>query len=307
MHGPPPGLSSSGNRSYVRNKRLRDQRHVKLVGRSAHFQRRRDRSSSAVRSCRDADGRQSSGPRDDDRRAEAGPNGTGPSSFSPAQRSEIEGIIKSYLTQNPDVLIEVTKELEKRQAAMQAEEHKKVILEKKASIFKAPTDFVWGNPKGNVTVVEFFDYNCGWCKKAVDELTKLTKADPNVRVVFKELPIFGENSVNASKAAMASVRQGKYFEYHVALMKEKQVTKDNLFKIAEKVGLNVDKLKADMADPAIEAALKENGVIAAALGIEGTPGFIVDTKVNVGFIPAEGGNSITSLIGEVRKAGCQVC
>jgi protein-disulfide isomerase len=232
---------------------------------------------------------------------------TGPSSFSPAQRSEIEGIIKSYLTQNPDVLIEVTKELEKRQAAMQAEEHKKVILEKKASIFKAPTDFVWGNPKGNVTVVEFFDYNCGWCKKAVDELTKLTKADPNVRVVFKELPIFGENSVNASKAAMASVRQGKYFEYHVALMKEKQVTKDNLFKIAEKVGLNVDKLKADMADPAIEAALKENGVIAAALGIEGTPGFIVDTKVNVGFIPAEGGNSITSLIGEVRKAGCQVC
>jgi protein-disulfide isomerase len=231
----------------------------------------------------------------------------GPSNFSAAQRKEIESIVKSYLTQNPDVLIEVTKELEKRQAAMQAEEHKKIILEKKASIFKAPTDFVWGNPKGNVTVVEFFDYNCGWCKKAVDELTKLTKADPNVRVIFKELPIFGENSVNASKAAMASVRQGKYFEYHVALMKEKQVTKDNLFKIAEKVGLNVDKLKADMADPAIEAALKENGVIAAALGIEGTPGFIVDTKVNVGFVPAEGGNSLTTLIGEVRKAGCQVC
>ena len=228
----------------------------------------------------------------------------GVSSFSPAQRAEIEGIIKSYLTQNPDVLIEVTKELEKRQAAMQADEHKKVIVEKKATIFNAPTDFVSGNPKGNITVVEFFDYNCGWCKKAVDELGKLTAADPNVRLVFKELPIFGENSTMAAKAAMASVKQGKYWDFHVALMKEKQVTKDNLFMIAAKVGLNVDKLKADMADPAYEAALKENNAIAQALGIEGTPGFIVDTKVNVGFIPAEG---IKGLIADVRKAGCQVC
>jgi protein-disulfide isomerase len=226
------------------------------------------------------------------------------SSFSPAQRAEIEGIIKSYLTQNPDVLIEVTKELEKRQAAMQADEHKKVIVEKKATIFKSPTDFVYGNPKGTITVVEFFDYNCGWCKKAVEELGKLTTADPAVRVVMKELPIFGENSAMAAKAAMASVKQGKYWDFHVALMKEKQVTKDNLFTIAAKVGLNVEKLKSDMADPVYEAALKENNAIAQALGIEGTPGFIVDTKVNVGFIPAEG---IKGLIADVRKAGCQVC
>jgi protein-disulfide isomerase len=236
--------------------------------------------------------------------APAVPAAAAASSFSPAQRAEIEGIIKTYLTQNPDVLIEVTKELEKRQAAMQADEHKKVIVEKKATIFNAPTDFVYGNPKGNITVVEFFDYNCGWCKKAVDELGKLTAADPNVRVVFKELPIFGENSTAAAKAAMASVRQGKYWDFHVALMKEKQVTKENVFAIAAKVGLNVEKLKADMADPAFEAALKENNAIAQALGIEGTPGFIVDTKVNVGFIPAEG---IKGLIAEVRKAGCQVC
>jgi protein-disulfide isomerase len=233
---------------------------------------------------------------------------TAPSSFSPAQRAEIEGLIKSYLTQNPEVLVEVTKELEKRQSAMQADEHKKYIVDKKASIFGAATDFVSGNTaKGNVTVVEFFDYNCGWCKKAVDELNKLTATDPNVRVVFKELPIFGENSTAAAKAAMASVRQGKYWDFHVALMKEKQVTKDNLFKIAEKVGLNVDKLKADMADPAFDAALKENNAIAQALGIEGTPGFIVDTKVNVGFVPADGPAGLKALIADVRKVGCQVC
>ena len=229
----------------------------------------------------------------------------GPSSFTAAQKSEIEGMIKSYLIQNPDVLIEVTKELEKRQAAMQADEHKKVITEKKASIFHAATDFVAGSKaKDSISVVEFFDYNCGWCKKAVDDLNKLTASDPNVRVVFKELPIFGENSTIAAKAAMASVRQGKYWDYHVALMKEKQVTKDNVFTIAEKVGLNIDKLKADMADPVIEAALKENAAIAQALNIEGTPGFLVDTKVNVGYVPVDG---LKALIADVRKAGCTVC
>ena len=201
-------------------------------------------------------------------------------------------------------MVEVSKELEKRQASMQAETNKKVIVDRKASIFRAPTDFVYGNPKGEITVVEFFDYNCGWCKKAVDEVNKLVKADPQVRIVFKELPIFGEASMLAAKAAMASLKQGKYWDFHVALMKEKQVSKDNLFKIAEKVGLNVDKLKADMADPVYDAALKENAAIAQDLGIEGTPGFIVDDKVNVGFVPAEG---IIAMLADVRKAGCQAC
>ena len=234
--------------------------------------------------------------------ASAAPAAT--SSFSAAQRAEIEGMIKNYLLSHPEVMVEVSKELEKRQASMQAENNKKLIVERKASIFRAPTDFVYGNPKGEITVVEFFDYNCGWCKKAVDEMTKLVKADPQVRVVFKELPIFGENSTLAAKAAMASVRQGKYWDYHVALMKEKQVTKDNVYKIAEKVGINVERLKADMADPALDAALKETAAIAQELGIEGTPGFIVDDKVNVGFVPAEG---LKVLVSEVRKAGCQVC
>ena len=226
------------------------------------------------------------------------------SSFSDAQRAEIEGMIKNYLLSHPEVMVEVSKELEKRQASMLADNNKKLIVERKASIFRAPNDFVYGNPKGQITVVEFFDYNCGWCKKAVDEVNKLVKADPQVRIVFKELPIFGEASTLAAKAAMASVKQGKYWDFHVALMKEKQVTKDNLFKIAEKVGLNVDKLKADMADPAVDAALKETAAIAQELGIEGTPGFIVDDKVNVGFVPAEG---ITAMLADVRKNGCQAC
>jgi protein-disulfide isomerase len=226
------------------------------------------------------------------------------SSFSAAQRTELEGIIKGYLMAHPEVLVEVSKELERRQASVQAEANKKLIVDKKASIFQASTDFVIGNPKGDVTVVEYFDYNCGWCKKALDEVQKLTKADPNLRIVLKEMPIFGENSAVAAKAAMASIAQGKYWDFHVAMMREKQVSKDNVFKIAEKVGINVEKLKVDMAAPAIDAALKETMAVAQELGIEGTPGFIIDTRVNIGFVPAEG---IKDIVADVRKTGCQTC
>jgi protein-disulfide isomerase len=224
--------------------------------------------------------------------------------FTPQQKQAIERIVRDYLIQNPEILVETSKELEKRQTALQAEEHKRIILQKRSSIFQARSDFVMGNPKGDVTVVEFFDYNCGWCKRAVDEMTKLVEADSNVRIVFKELPIFGENSAFAAKAAMASINQGKYWDFHRALMKERQVTKDNVFKIAEKVGLNVARLKEDMANPAYEGVLRENAELARSLGIDGTPGFIIDSKVNVGFVPADG---LKEMIADVRKAGCQMC
>jgi protein-disulfide isomerase len=226
------------------------------------------------------------------------------SPFTPQQKQTIEKIVRDYLIQNPELMMEVSKELEKRQTLLQAAEHKRIISEKKASIFAAKSDFVIGNPSADITVVEFFDYNCGWCKRAVDEMTKLVKADPNVRVVFKELPIFGENSTFAAKAAMASIHQGKYWDFHLALMKERQVTKENVLRIAENVGLNVAKLKEDMANPAYDLALKETSQIAQSLGIEGTPGFIVDAKVSVGFVPADG---LQEMIAEIRRAGCQVC
>ena len=225
-------------------------------------------------------------------------------SFTPTQVAALQGIIKDYLIGNPEVMIEITKEIEKKREAQQAAEQFKILAENKNKVFSRASDFVYGNPKGDVTVVEFFDYNCGWCKKAVDDVLKLTKADSNVRFVMKEFPIFGEASQLAAKAAMASIKQGKYWEFHTALMREKQVSKDNLYQIAEKVGLNVAKLKTDMTDPKLDEALKETSQIAQALNIEGTPGFIVDGKVNVGYVPAEG---LQQMIGEVRKTGCQMC
>jgi protein-disulfide isomerase len=225
-------------------------------------------------------------------------------SFTGEQRIAIEQVVREYLLAHPEILLDVSRELERRQQLQAAANQQKTIEEKKADLFRAPTDFVFGNPNGNVSVVEFFDYNCGWCKRAVDEMVKLTKADPNVRVVFKELPIFGENSTFAAKAAMASVAQGKYWDFHVALMKERQVTKDNTLDIAKKVGLDVARLKRDMESPAIEAALRTNQELAQGLGIEGTPGFVIDSRVNVGFVPADG---LKEILADIRKTGCKIC
>jgi len=224
--------------------------------------------------------------------------------LTPSQVEAVRNVIKDYLINNPEIMIEVSRELETRQNARQADEHKRLIMKHKAEIFAAPTDFVYGNPKGDITVVEFFDYNCAWCKRAVDDVVKLTEADPRVRVVMKEFPIFGEHSTFAAKAAMASIGQGKYWDFHLAMMREKQVTKDKVLGIAERVGLDVAKLQAEMEDPKLEAALKDTHQIAQALSIEGTPGFIVDAKVNVGYLPVAG---LQQLVGEARKNGCQVC
>jgi protein-disulfide isomerase len=225
--------------------------------------------------------------------------------FSADQKKSIEEIVKNYLITNPQVIAEALQALEKKEMEQKAAANEKFIVDNKAAIFAAPGDFVFGNPKGNVTVVEFFDYNCGWCKKAVDELVLLPKKDDNVRIVLKELPIFGgEASVTAAKAAMASIAQGKYLDFHVALMHEKRVTDENLYKVAQKVGLDIERLKKDMAAPAIDAAIKQNIAIAHTLGIDGTPGFMADAKVFPGYIPQD---QLAIALTDIRKSGCKVC
>jgi protein-disulfide isomerase len=224
--------------------------------------------------------------------------------FSKAQRTEIEKIVRAYLVANPEVMVEVSRELERKQQEAQAEAHRKIIVENADKLYRSNLDYVLGNADGDVGVIEFFDYNCGWCKRALDQVQQLVDKDKSVRVVMKEMPIFGEDSTFAAKAAMASKAQGKYWDFHVALMKERRVTQANTLEIAERVGIDVEKLKNDMEDPKIDAALRETSQIAEALQIQGTPGFIVDTKVNVGFVPVEG---LQQLVADVRKDGCQTC
>ena len=225
--------------------------------------------------------------------------------FSPDQVQALHVIIKDYLLANPEILADVSKELERKQAAEQAAKAEKFLVDNKSKVFALSGDVVVGNPKGDITVVEFFDYNCGWCKKAVDDILKLTKADPRVRVVLKEYPIFGgPPSVLAAKAALASVKQNKYWEFHAALMREKQVTEANVYTVAERVGLNVARLKSDMADKKLDSVIQQNIEVGQGLGIEGTPGFVVDSRVNVGYVPADG---MQQMIAEIRKQGCKIC
>ena len=176
---------------------------------------------------------------------------SGTSSFTPAQRAEFGKLVREYLLANPEVIVEVSEELQRRQQEQQNKQRREVLTSSKDQIFRSPVDFVLGDSDGDVTIVEYFDYNCGWCKRALNEVTKLTKADPKVRVVMKEFPIFGEHSEYAARAALASKAQGKYWDFHVALMKEGRVTKNNVMTIAERVGLDVDALKAEMEEPEV--------------------------------------------------------
>ncbi len=224
--------------------------------------------------------------------------------FTPEQQKEIGRLVREYLLANPEVLVEVSAELEKRRKAEEEATRSQVLLEQKQQIFRSPHDFALGDENAKITIVEFFDYNCGWCKRALDELNKLIAQDPKVRIVMKEFPIFGENSQYAAKAALASKKQGKYWEFHQALMKARQVTSENTLDIAKSVGIDVDALKEEMKNPLYDRVLAENTEVAQALGMQGTPGFIIDSKVNYGYLPAA---ELSEIVAEIRQNGCKIC
>ena len=156
-------------------------------------------------------------------------------------------LIRSYLLEHPEMLREMAEKLEANEKVAEESQREKALVSFKDDVFKNANDPQVGNPKGDVTIVEFMDYNCGWCKKAMREMTTLVENDKNVRVVFKEFPIFGEHSEYAARAALAAAKQGKYWELHQALFsQEGQVTKDVVDQLAEANGIDIAKMKADI-------------------------------------------------------------
>ncbi len=226
-------------------------------------------------------------------------------SFNDAQKKELGEIVRQYLLENPEVLLDVSKALEAKQQQMEQQQRAQVLQSNADQIFRSPNDFVAGNPKGDVTVVEFFDYNCGWCKKGFPEVVNLIEKDKNLRVVLKEFPIFGGDSDYAAMAAIAARKQGKYWELHQAMFShESKITKQVVDELAAKHGLDMEKLKADMKDPSVAQELAATHALAQSLAISGTPAFIVDDKVSPGYLPAD---ALASMIGEVRQTGCKLC
>src|SRR4051812_6321591 len=198
-------------------------------------------------------------------------------SFSPDQRGEIEKIVREYLLSNPQLLQDVMAELEKRQQQAELEKHRSAIKEHAEIIFDSPRQVTLGNPKGDVTFVELFDYNCGYCKRAMADMLDLMKADPKIKVVLKEFPVLGEGSTQAAQVAVAVRMQDKtggkkYLEFHQKLLGGRgSADKARAMAVAKEIGLDMARLEKDMASEEVKSTLAESFKIAEAMGLNGTP------------------------------------
>ena len=196
--------------------------------------------------------------------------------MSDGQKTAIQKLVHDYLIEHPEVVVEAL-------TVAQNNERRKSLEESHASLFNDPQAPVLGNPKGDVTVVEFFDYACPYCKSMEETLRSLLKEDSNVRLVLKEFPVLGQGSVLASRAALASREQDKYPAFHDALIATRgQFNEGIIMNIAHSVGLDTDRLKADMAKPEVVAAIKSNHELAETLSIGGTPAFVVGDQIYPG-------------------------
>ena len=204
--------------------------------------------------------------------------------FSDADKAAIGDIIKDYLTkEHPEVVMQAVQELQKRDQETADAKSKQAMSGSKDKLFNDADTPVGGNPKGDVTVVEFFDYQCGYCKMSEEAVEKLLKEDKNVKFIYKEYPILGPASRQAALAAIASVRQGKYDKFHAALMNKKDhLTDDIIYAVAKDVGLDVDKVKKDMEDKAVIKIVDDALQLGQDVGVRGTPMFIIGDKVNPG-------------------------
>ncbi|MBA2657080.1 MAG: DsbA family protein [Tatlockia sp.] len=214
--------------------------------------------------------------------------GTG--SVSDAQKMQVEKIVHDYLVNNPEILLEASQALQQKQQKTMQVQAQAAIQSNAEQIFNDALTTV-GNPKGNVTLVEFFDYQCIHCKKMSPIISELVKQNPNLRVVYKEFPIFGNTSEVASKAALAAAMQGKYLVLHTALLKlDGRLTDEMIMDAAKSAGLDVAKLKTDMDSKAVTEALEANRQLAEKLHLMGTPAFIVvatpQGKMKAGSTPA---------------------
>jgi protein-disulfide isomerase len=230
-------------------------------------------------------------------------------SFTADQRGEIERIVKEYLLSHPELLQEVMSELEKRQAVAEAEKHRTAVKQYSEVIFSSPRQVTLGNTQGDVTVVEFFDYNCGYCKRAMSDMLDLMKNDAKLKFVLKEFPVLGEGSMQAAQVAAAVRMQDKsggkkYLEFHQKLLAGRgPADKARALAVAKEIGLDVARIEKDMAGDEVKAQLEESFKLAEALGLNGTPSYVVGNDVVVG---AVGLNTLKEKVNAARcgKATC---
>ncbi|WKA25766.1 DsbA family protein [Bradyrhizobium roseum] len=229
-------------------------------------------------------------------------------SFNDAQRSDIQKIVREYLIANPEVLEEAMTELGKRQAAAEAAKHEAGVAKNADAIFNSARNVTLGNKDGDVTFVEFFDYNCGYCKRAMTDMMELMKSDPKLKVVLKEFPVLGAGSVEAAQVGVAIRMQDpsgkKYLDFHQKLLTGRgAVDKARAMAVAKEVGLDMAKLEKDLASAEVRNTLEENFKLAEAMGMNGTPSYVIGKQVVIGAVGVE---SLREKISNARcgKATC---
>ncbi len=219
-------------------------------------------------------------------------------SLSEAQKKDVEAVIQDYLLNNPEIITKAIEVLQTRQREAEVRKTREALVAQRSRLFDDATSPVGGNPDGDVTVVEFFDYRCGVCKRVHPIVAKLIEEDPKIRRIYKEWPILGPDSVTAAHAALASRKQGKYLAFHKAMMEARgRLNRDAVMKIAKRVGLDTTQLARDMESPEIKQILARNSTLAAALKLNGTPSFVIgDTLLRGG----RGLAGLQKLVAEAR-------
>lgn len=223
-----------------------------------------------------------------------------------AEKEEIGAFIREYLIANPEIMIEVQQALQAKQQATQQEQASQVIAERSEAIFNAPTDIALGNPDGEITVVEFFDYNCGYCKRAHDDMQAVLASNDDVRFVLKEFPILGPDSLAAHRVSMAlkTVAPEQYAAFQDALMSAPSADEATALAITAELGVDEQALREQMEDPAIDAEISRSYELADALGITGTPTYIVGDEAVFGAMGAE---VLNDKIENIRDCGSATC
>ncbi|WPZ31256.1 DsbA family protein [Sulfitobacter sp. OXR-159] len=214
--------------------------------------------------------------------------------------ARIKELALEAIRENPQIIMEAVQLLEQEQAATQAEAAADLLKNQRELLEHDPNAPVFGNPEGDVTVVEFFDYNCPYCKRAMSEVQGLLDVDRDVRLVYREWPILSEGSVFAAKAALAAREQGKYEEFHWALMgMEQRAEEASVMRLAEEIGLDIEQLRTDMEAPKVQEHIDESMRLTQALGFNGTPSFVIGDDMVPGFVEQE---QLEALVDKTRES-----